>query len=67
VIEDGQVVESGTHDELLAAEGRYRELYEKQYKLEHNLFVNPGEDFTPVPESPLEEAREPSARAPRNL
>jgi subfamily B ATP-binding cassette protein MsbA len=67
VIEDGQVVERGTHDELLAAEGRYRELYEKQYKLELNLFVNPGEDFTPEPKSPLEEVREPSARAPRNL
>ena len=47
VIEDGEVVERGTHGELLAADGRYREIYDKQYKLETNRFVNPGEDWTP--------------------
>ncbi|HEY3316205.1 MAG TPA: ABC transporter ATP-binding protein [Bacillota bacterium] len=31
VIDDGQVVEEGTHEDLLARGGRYRELYEKQY------------------------------------
>jgi len=31
VVEDGQVVERGTHDELLAAGGRYRELYRTQF------------------------------------
>ncbi|MFI6787340.1 ABC transporter ATP-binding protein [Nonomuraea sp. NPDC050383] len=31
VIEDGQVVERGTHAELLAAEGRYEELYRTQF------------------------------------
>jgi ATP-binding cassette subfamily B protein/subfamily B ATP-binding cassette protein MsbA len=30
VIEDGRIVESGTHDELIAASGRYAELLEKQ-------------------------------------
>jgi subfamily B ATP-binding cassette protein MsbA len=45
VMEDGQVVERGTHAELLAAEGRYKELYDKQYQLEKNLFVNPGEEL----------------------
>ncbi len=49
VIEDGGIVESGTHDELLAEGGRYRELYDKQYKLERDRFINPGEDFTPEP------------------
>ncbi len=47
VLEDGEIVERGTHGELLAAEGRYRELHDKQYKLERNRFINPGEDFTP--------------------
>ena len=33
VLEDGEIVERGTHDELLALGGRYRTLYDKQYKL----------------------------------
>ena len=52
VIEGGAIVERGTHAELLAASGRYRQLYEKQYKFEEDLFINPGEDFTPEPEAP---------------
>jgi subfamily B ATP-binding cassette protein MsbA len=28
--------------------GRYRELHDKQYNLEQDRFINPGEDFTPV-------------------
>jgi ATP-binding cassette subfamily C protein len=31
VVEDGQIVERGTHTELLAAEGRYAELYRTQF------------------------------------
>ena len=46
VLEDGEIVESGSHQDLLAKGGRYRELHDRQYKIEHNLFVNPGEDFT---------------------
>ncbi len=49
VLEGGEIVERGTHDELLAAAGRYRQLYEKQYQLELDRFINPGEDFTPEP------------------
>jgi subfamily B ATP-binding cassette protein MsbA len=49
VLEDGAIVERGTHEELLAAEGRYKQLYDKQYKFERDRFVNPGEDFTPEP------------------
>src|SRR5688572_21339013 len=50
VPEQGEIVERGTHDELLAAEGRYRQLYDKQYRFERDRFINPGEDFTPEPE-----------------
>jgi subfamily B ATP-binding cassette protein MsbA len=52
VIEEGRVVERGTHEELLALGGRYRQLYDKQYRLETDRFINPGEDFTPEPERP---------------
>jgi ABC-type multidrug transport system fused ATPase/permease subunit len=53
VLEGGQIVERGSHVELLAANGRYRQLYDKQYKFEADRFVNPGEDFTPEPEKPV--------------
>jgi subfamily B ATP-binding cassette protein MsbA len=49
VLEAGQIVERGTHEELLAAGGRYKQLYDKQYNFERNQFINPGEDFTPEP------------------
>ncbi|HUU35471.1 MAG TPA: ABC transporter ATP-binding protein [Vicinamibacterales bacterium] len=48
VLEGGEIVERGTHDELLEKNGRYRQLYDKQYKLETNRFINPGEDWTPA-------------------
>jgi subfamily B ATP-binding cassette protein MsbA len=47
VLEHGEIVERGTHDQLLARDGRYRQLYERQYQIELNRFINPGEDFTP--------------------
>jgi subfamily B ATP-binding cassette protein MsbA len=50
VLEAGEVVERGTHGDLLALDGRYRQLYDKQYRFETNRFINPGEDFTPEPE-----------------
>ncbi len=50
VMEGGEIVERGTHAELLARGGRYRQLYDKQYRFEKDRFINPGEDFTPEPE-----------------
>ncbi len=47
VLEDGQIVEQGTHGHLMELGGRYRELHDKQYQFESNQFINPGEDFTP--------------------
>ena len=52
VLEHGEIVERGTHAELLDKQGRYRELYERQYQLEMNRFINPGEDFTPEANRP---------------
>ena len=49
VLEGGEIIERGTHEELLAAGGRYKQLYDKQYRFERNQFINPGEDFTPEP------------------
>ncbi len=48
VVEAGEILERGTHEELLALNGRYRQLYDKQYQFEKNLFINPGEDFTKI-------------------
>ena len=49
VLEGGEIVERGTHEELIARAGRYRQLYDKQYRFERDRFINPGEDFTPEP------------------
>jgi len=46
VMENGEIVERGTHEALLAAGGRYNQLYDKQYKFERDQFINPGEDLT---------------------
>jgi len=50
VLEGGEIVERGTHEELLEHGGRYRQLHDKQYRFERDRFINPGEDFTPEPE-----------------
>ena len=43
VLEGGRIIERGRHEELLARGGRYADLYTRQYGLEANLFLNPGE------------------------
>ncbi len=47
VVEKGRIAERGTHAQLLALGGRYKELYERQHSYETNRFVNPGEDYAP--------------------
>jgi subfamily B ATP-binding cassette protein MsbA len=65
VMEQGQIVERGTHQELYTLGGRYRELYDKQHGLESNLFLAPGEsDASEVsPEAGAEKTAQESAVA----
>jgi ABC-type multidrug transport system fused ATPase/permease subunit len=46
VMEQGQIVERGTHEQLYAAQGRYYDLYTRQQGVEENLFLAPGEGDT---------------------
>jgi ABC-type multidrug transport system fused ATPase/permease subunit len=49
VIEDGRILERGTHEQLYAMNGRYFDLYTRQHGLETNLFLAPGEgDVVPA-------------------
>ena len=43
VVENGRIVERGAHKDLYQSQGRYRDLYDRQYGLEANLFLAPGE------------------------
>jgi ABC-type multidrug transport system fused ATPase/permease subunit len=47
VLEGGEIAEAGKHAELMANNGRYKDLHDQQYAWEENLFVNPGEDYLP--------------------
>ena len=46
VVEQGLIVERGTHETLYALGGRYYDLYTRQHGLETNLFLAPGEGDT---------------------
>lgn len=46
VLENGFLIERGTHHELLAQEGVYSRLYEQQQRVVRNRFVNRGEELT---------------------
>ncbi len=45
VLEHGEIVERGTHGELLRLGGRYKQLYDTQYQAEMDQFINPGEEI----------------------
>lgn len=45
VLEGGEIVERGSHAELIQLNGRYKQLYDKQYRFEKDRFVNPGEEL----------------------
>ena len=57
VMEEGRIVERGTHSQLMALGGRYRDLYDRQYGFEHDRFINPGEELTEEPENGREELK----------
>ena len=54
VLEGGQIVERGTHAELMALGGRYRQLHDRQHGIETDQYINPGEDFLPAAPSARE-------------
>jgi subfamily B ATP-binding cassette protein MsbA len=55
VVEEGRIVERGTHESLYAQHGRYYDLYTRQHGLDANLFLAPGEGAA---EPPAEEKPE---------
>jgi subfamily B ATP-binding cassette protein MsbA len=66
VVEAGAIVESGTHDQLLGARGRYHELYTRQHDLATNIFLAPGEGDTVPEEKASPNGKEPAAPDPIN-
>src|SRR6185295_16673674 len=66
VVEEGRIVERGTHAELLARGARYAEMYRRQHDVESNLFLAPGEGDKP-PEDGDEPGRAAGERMPTPL
>jgi ABC-type multidrug transport system fused ATPase/permease subunit len=60
VVDQGAIVERGTHTSLYALRGRYFDMYNRQHGLESNLFLAPGEgDTVPAPGESGPEGKEP--------
>jgi ABC-type multidrug transport system fused ATPase/permease subunit len=62
VVEEGRIVERGTHQSLYDQQGRYYDLYTRQHGIDANLFLAPGEGDS-VPEA-QQKARVPGGAAP---
>jgi ABC-type multidrug transport system fused ATPase/permease subunit len=64
VLEEGNIIERGTHEQLMASEGRYFDLYTRQAGIEANRFINPGEtepepvvQLAPAPQAEVDPLR----------
>lgn len=62
VLDEGRIVERGTHDELMARRGRYQEMHARQFGV-GELFLAPGEGPAPGEAAP-EAAAPPAADTP---
>jgi subfamily B ATP-binding cassette protein MsbA len=67
VLEQGRIIERGTHAELMALGGRYRELHDRQHRVEEDVFINPGEDPARVLEAEAVAVPPPRTAGPRDL
>jgi subfamily B ATP-binding cassette protein MsbA len=45
VLDHGRIVQHGTHDELIAAGGLYKNLHDMQVGIEGDRYINPGEEL----------------------
>jgi len=61
VVEAGEIVERGTHQELFELGGRYYDLYTRQHGIEQNLFLAPGEGDS-IPEDAAKSVNSPGSR-----
>ena len=68
VVEDGRIVERGTHQSLYDLQGRYYDLYTRQHGIEANLFLAPGEgDSVPEAEEKARGLRGVAAPTPASI
>jgi len=63
VVQDGRIVERGTHESLYDLQGRYYDLYTRQHGVDANLFLAPGEGDS-IPEAAMAKGRMPGGAAP---
>ncbi len=61
VMEEGRIIERGTHESLYAMGGRYYDLYTRQHGVESNLFLAPGEAESAAKAREAESAAEAAA------